>query len=140
MARVRNNKGKNGLAIVLGLIWGIIVAVIVADLYMMFNYKPSYYSSATRISDRIMSKEYGQLYTTMQSDLIDNLDTNKQTEYAEVLAIHDYLEAAAQYKMYRDNGITDYADRYKERMEDAKSRLGGFDFTAGDIDKILGIK
>ena len=76
----------------------------------------------------------------MQSDLIDNLDTDKQTEYAEVLAVHDYIEAAAQYKMYKDNGITDMANRYKERMDDAKNCLGGFDFTAGDIDKILGIK
>ena len=135
-----SNKGKKVLAVILGLIWGIIVAVLVADLYMMFNYKPTYYSSATRIADKITTKAYGQLYATMHADLIDNLDTDKQTEYAEVLAVHDYMEAVAQYKMYRDNGITDLANRYKERMDEAKSRLGGFDFTAGDIDKILGLK
>ncbi len=140
MARVRSNRGKKTLAVILGLIWGIIVAVIVADLYMMFNYKPNYYSSAVRMADKVSSKTYGQLYGMMQNDLVDNLDTDKQTEYAEVLAIHDYMEAAAQYRMYSENGISDMAARYKERMDEAESRMGGLDFAADDIDKIIGEK
>ena len=121
----------------MGIIWGILAATFVAQLYSAFNYKPGYYSSATRVVNYVAGKDYGQIYGTLHYDLLDNLDTEKQSEYKEVLAIHDYLEAAAQYKMYHEAGYTELAERHLARMNEAKTRLGELDFTAEDIDKIL---
>ncbi len=136
------NKGKRILAFLLGIIWAILVVVTVYDLVEINNY--SYhnrsYSGAEYAAKGILTKEYGSLYRKIQSDMSENIDVENRPEYREVLAIHDYIEAGAHYKIYSENGMPDKAARYKEKMEEASKNFGGLDFTIDDLNGLLGLE
>ena len=134
------NKGKRILAVILGIIWGILVVVAIYDVVEIYTYNPIYVSGADYTAKKILSKDYGQIYYTIHSDVAQDFDFENHPEYDELIAMHDYIEAAAQYRMYSENGLTDKANIYKERMDEAKARFGGLDFTVNDIDKMIGLK
>lgn len=136
------NKGKRILAFLLGIIWAILVVVTVYDLVEInnFNYYRRSYSGAEYAARGILTKEYGSLYRRIQSDMGDNIDVENRPEYREVLAIHDYIEAGAHYKIYSENGMTERAARYKEKMEEAFKNFGELDFTIDDLNKLLGLE
>ena len=136
------NKGKRILAFLLGIIWAILVVVTVYDLVEInnFNYYRRSYSGAEYAAKGILTKEYGSLYRRIQSDMGDNIDVENRPEYREVLAIHDYIEAGAHYKIYSENGMTERAARYKEKMEEAYKNFGELDFTIDDLNKLLGLE
>ncbi|MBO4678496.1 MAG: hypothetical protein J5626_02405 [Lachnospiraceae bacterium] len=140
MKKSPKNKGKRVLAVLLGIIWGILVVIAVYDVVEIYSYNPFYVSGADYTAKKVLGKDYGAIYSTIHSDVTQNFDFEARPEYTELKAIHDYLEAAAQYRMYSENGLTDKAARYKERMDEARTRLGGFDFTAEDMDKMVGLK
>ena len=140
MKKTPINKGKRVLAVILGIIWAILVVIAVYDVVEIYTYNPVYYSGTEYTVKRVMAKDYGSIYNTIHNDVIQDFDFEAYPEYNELKAIHDYLESAAQYRMYSENGITDKAAGYKERMEEAKTRLGKLDFTAEDMDKMLGLK
>ncbi|MCR5720729.1 MAG: hypothetical protein K6G72_00055 [Lachnospiraceae bacterium] len=136
------NKGKRILAFLLGIIWAILVVVTVYDLVEInnFNYYRRSYSGAEYAARGILTKEYGSLYRRIQSDMGENIDVENRPEYKEVLAIHDYIEAGAHYKIYSENGMTERAARYKEKMEEAYKNFGELDFTIDDLNKLLGLE
>ena len=134
------NKGKRVLAVILGIIWGILVVIAIYDVVEIYSYNPIYVSGADYTAKKILSKDYGQIFNTIHNDVGQDFDFESHPEYNELKAIHDYLEAAAQYRMYSENGLTDKANIYKERMDEAKTRLGELEFTAEDMDKMLGLK
>lgn len=136
------NKGKRILAFLLGVIWAILVVVTVYDLVEInnYNYYRRSYSGAEYAARGILTKEYGSLYRRIQSDMGDNIDVENRPEYREVLAIHDYIEAGAHYKIYSENGMTERAARYKEKMEEAFKNFGELDFTIDDLNKLLGLE
>lgn len=136
------NKGKRILAFLLGIIWAILVVVTVYDLVEInnYNYYTRSYPGAEYAARSVLTKEYGRLYRRVQSDMSENVDAENLPEYREVLAIHDYIEAGAHYKMYSENGMTERAAVFKERMEEASKNFGGLDFTIDDLNKLLGLK
>ncbi len=136
------NKGKRILAFLLGIIWAILVVVTVYDLVEInnFNYYRRSYSGAEYAARGILTKEYGSLYRRIQSDMGENIDVENRPEYKEVLAIHDYIEAGTHYKIYSENGMTERAARYKEKMEEAYKNFGELDFTIDDLNKLLGLE
>jgi len=140
MKKSPKNKGKRVLAVILGIIWGILVVIAAYDVVEIYTYNSSYYMGADYTARYVLAKDYGRIYQRMENDLTSGLNTEVHTEYAEVAAIHDFIEAGAQYKMYKDNGMTERANMYKAKMEEAKSRLGGFTFTVKDMEEMLGIK
>ena len=140
MKKAPKNKGKRVLAVLLGIIWGILVVITVYDVVEIYSYNPFYVSGADYTAKKVVAKDYGSIYYTIHSDVTQDFDFESRPEYNELKAIHDYLEAGAQYRMFAEDGQTEKAARYKERMDEAKTRLGELDFTAKDMDKMLGIK
>ena len=140
MKKSPKNKGKRILAVLLGIIWGILVVIAVYDVVEIYTYNPFYVSGADYTAKKVLSKDYGSIYNTIHSDVTQDFDFESRPEYNELKAIHDYIEAAAQYRMYSENGLTDKADRYKARMDEAKSRLGQLLFTVKDMNEMIGLK
>ncbi|MBR5897108.1 MAG: hypothetical protein IKZ39_05780 [Lachnospiraceae bacterium] len=142
MKKTPRNKGKRVLAVILGIIWGILVVITAYDVVKIYTYTPYYYSSsgAEYTAKKVLSKDYGSIYSTVQNDISQDFEFEEYPAFNELKAIHDYIEAAAQYRMYNENGINDKAARYKERMDEAKTRLGKFAFTVQDMNEMLGIK
>ena len=136
------NKGKRILAFLLGIIWAILVVVTVYDLVEInnFSYNTRSYSGAEYAAKAVLTKEYGTLYRRIQADMESNIDAEKLPEYREVLAIHDYIEAGAHYKIYSENGMPEKAARCKEKMEEVSKNFGGLDFTIDDLNKLLGLE
>ena len=140
MKKTPVNKGKRILAVLLGIIWGILVVIAAYDVIEIYTYNPYYVSAADYTAKKILSKDYGRIYSTIQSDVIENFDFEEHPEYKELKAMHDYIEAAAQYRMYSENGLPDKAAYYKEKMDKAQTGFGKLDFTVKDIDRMLGIE
>jgi len=134
------NKGKRVLAVILGIIWGILAVIAVYDVVEIYSYNPYYVSGADYTAKKVLAKDYGAIYYTIHSDVAQDFDFEARPEYNELKAIHDYVEAAAQYRMYSENNQSDKAARYKERMDEARKRLGKLAFTASDMDKMIGLK
>lgn len=126
------------LAVVLGIVWGIMIVVIGVSVFRIFNYDRSmYYSDPTYHSDEILMKNYGAIYSSMNSLLSSGNDLKGHSEYDELIALHDYVESCAYFRMYTENGETEKALKYYTAMEEAKSRMGDLDFTASEIDDLI---
>lgn len=139
---MRNSKSKKGnkLAVVLGLIWGILLVVLAVSIKNIFTYRnEKYVQSPEYILNSVISGDYGNIYTRVQKLIEGGFTEEELPEYRELFAIHDYLEAAAGYKIYEKNGLADKASLYQKRMDEASDKLGGLEFTASEIDKALGL-
>ncbi len=139
MRSKNKEKTHKKLAIFLGIIWGIMLVVYLRSVYGIFHYDESriYYSDATYLAGDIVVGNYGSLYSRIDSMVGDGADFTEHPEYSELAAIHDYMEALTLYRMYSENGIEDLAAKNLARMDEARSRMGGLDFAAEDLNKIL---
>ena len=118
------NKAIRFGAILLGAIWGVMLFLYGVNLVKIFNYKPTVYTgNYNYIAESVLSGDYGSLYLRMQNFAEDDGDLKKNPEYTELMAVHDYLEAAALLKMYKERGIDDLAKKYEIRLEEAKDGL-----------------
>lgn len=127
------------LPIVLGIIWGIMLVLYIRSIYGIFHYDQTYnyYSDPTYSVDDAIVGNYGEIYTRIDNLIENRSDLDLHTEYSELAAIHDYLEAAVHHRMYSENGLDDLAAKNLARMDEARSRMGGLDFVADDIDSTL---
>ncbi len=140
MRKSTNKRKGKGLAVVLGIIWGIMLVVLAFSIKHIFSYREdNYYSNPEYIFNYVVSEQYGTIYTRVQNMVEAGVKKGNHPEYDELLAIHDYMEAAAQYKMYSSVNDSTKASKYKEEMEKAKAALGKLDFTAAEMDKALGL-
>ena len=140
MKKAPKNKGKRILAVLLGIIWAILVVIAVYDVVEIYTYNPFYVTGADYTAKKVLSKDYGGIYYSIHNDVTQDFDFEERTEYTELKAMHDYIEAAAQYRMYKENSLSDKAEYYKAKMDEAKTRFGELDFTVKDIDQMLGIE
>ena len=140
MKKAPKNKGKRILAVLLGIIWGIMVVIAAYDVIEIYTYNPFYVSGADYTAKKVLSKDYGGIYYSIHNDITQDFDFEERSEYKELKAIHDYIEAAAQYRMYSENSLPDKAAYYKAKMDEAKNGFGELDFTVKDIDIMLGFK
>ncbi len=139
--KLPKSKRNTVFAIVLGIVWGVLIVLYTRCIYSIYNYKEEvYHPKIDYIADEVLKEQYGSLYSRMDSIMRDGVNRHDNPEYTELIAVHDYLEAAALYRMYKENGLKVEADRYLERMNAAKVRLGELDFSAGEMDGMLGIE
>ena len=136
---VRRERSHRTLPIVLGVIWGIMLVLYVRSIYGIFHYDQTYnyYSDPTYSVDEAVVGNYGAIYSRIDNMIESRSDFDLHTEYSELVAIHDYLEAAVHHRMYSENGLDDLAAKNLARMDEARSRMGGLDFVADDIDSTL---
>lgn len=137
---MRSSKGKNGFAIILGIVWGIMAVVWFFSIKNIFTYeKEHYYSDPSLVLGSIMQEDYGGAYSRMEDMLQYGLDVNVKPQYTEVAAEHDYLEGAVLYRMYSAEGLDDLAAVNKAKMEEAERNLGGLSFIKEEIDAAIGL-
>lgn len=140
MREKKNKKKGKGLAVVLGIIWGIMLVVLAFSVKNIFSFREDYYySNPEYIFNYIVSEEYGSIYNRIQNMIETGIKGGNHPEYDELIAIHDYMEAGAQYKMYSAGNDMNKAAKYKAEMEKAKAALGKLAFTAAEMDKALGL-
>lgn len=140
MREKKNKKKGKGLAVVLGIIWGIMLVVLAFSVKNIFSFREDYYySNPEYIFNYIVSEEYGSIYNRIQNMIETGIKGGNHPEYDELIAIHAYMEAGAQYKMYSAGNDMNKAAKYKAEMEKAKAALGKLDFTAAEMDKALGL-
>lgn len=139
MRAKKNKRKKNPFATVMAICWTAILVCLTINLYNIINVDDDYYSDAEYTLDYVEKEKYAELYSRMSSNYGNGLDVEKYSEYKELLAISEYVEAAGQYKMYKDNGMTEYADYYKAKMEKAKEGFGKLDFADEEVNEMLGL-
>lgn len=134
---MNNKRRKNPLAVFLGIIWSFILVgyiVFFADLFLVSdNY--TYEIGADYLIRRVSEQNYSQIYDSVQNTVYQSEEQMANPEYAEIMAISDYVEAAFRHKAYAENGQTELANMFYEKMILAKSRMGKLDFAAADIDE-----
>ena len=135
----RKSKKRNPFATVMAVCWSVILIILAVNIYVFVNTDTHYYYSADSVLERLAREDYADVYDTMSDNYRSGLDTDKHTEYTELCAVADYIGAAGQYKMYADNGMTDYAGYYKEKMENALKGFGGLSFAEQEINENLKI-
>lgn len=139
MSSKNKKKSGKGFAIVIGIIWGLILVNLFA--FAIFSKRVDvYYHDPQYMADSLMSRQYADLYTSYSNLIYYDVDVNKYTEYIEMEAVYDYLQAAGQYKVYADNGFEEQAQRYKSKMDDAALRMGGLTYVPAEINEMLGIR
>lgn len=137
---MQRSKSRKGLAVLLGIIWGIMIIAYFFSIRSMLSYhKEHFYADPEYILGSLIEEDYGGAYVKTEDMLDFGLKVSDNQQYAEVVAEHDYMEAAALFKVYAGEGMDDLASKYKEKMEDAKRRLGGLSYVSEEIDAVLGL-
>ncbi len=138
MKKLKIEPVKRPLATVLGIVWGIVIVVLAVSIYGIFNYdQGTYYSKPEFYTAEVLGKDYGMIYSGMDSFEKNVRDVKNHPEYGELIAVRDYVENFARYRMYTENGDGEKASKYLEAMNDAKTRLKALDFTVEEIEKLL---
>ena len=133
-------KSNHGFAIFLGVIWGIMAVVYFFSIKSVFTYDNSYsYTNPEYVLGAMMEENYGGAYQRTEAMLTYGLEVSKHPECKEIVAEHDYMEAAALYRIYFSEGLTELADKYKARMDEASSNLGKISYITKEIDAALGL-
>ena len=133
------NKRRKGFAIFLGIVWGIMLVFYAKTAYDIMNYRNEiYYPDPVSMAYETVVGNYGGIYSRIDELIKQGVDIDDHTEYSELNAVHDYMEALANYRIYSKNGLSEQAAKNLALMDEAKSRMGGLDFAAKDIDAILG--
>lgn len=131
----KNKKSK--FPIVMGIIWGGIIAVSIGVIVSIFSYDYDYFKNAESISSNIISEEYGTLFRDMNYRLEDGLTAEEHPEFAELIAVSHYYEACIQYHMFLNDNQTEKADYYYGKMQKAQKGLGQLQYLADKIDQFL---
>lgn len=136
----KKRKSRYKLPVFLGIIWAIMLIVYCVSVYKIFHYDSvPYYSNPEYLMGDVTLKQYGNIYQRVDDMLSSNLTAEELPEYTELVAIHDYIEAAGLYRIYSENGLDELADRNKERMESAKAGFGKLSFAIEEIDEAIGL-
>ena len=139
------NKGSNGankvvtwimniIIIVLSLILFVMIFLLIAEFNSAFNRERSTESFGYFVS----SEEYHQLGGIYHNNLAHGYKPDAET--AEYYGVAQYFEAAFIYNAYMETGNEEMAQVYKEKMQAAKTEMGGWDIAIPSIHKQLGIE
>jgi len=134
----KNKKNKkNRFAIIMGIIWGIIISVLAFCLVKIYAPKEEYYYRSEYMLENVMAERYGEVYSRMESVLENGIDPEERTEYKELDALKGYMQAAGMYRIYSENGYSEEALVYEERMAQESGNLAGLSYITEEIDAML---
>lgn len=133
-------KNKSIFPIVMGILWGFLIANTIFLVISIYDYDDRFYADARDIANNITSEEFSQISSDVGRQLANGLTFEAEPEYEVLIAIRNYFDAAAQYHMYAEDGQSVKADYYHNKMMDAQKNLGQFDYLAAKIDKRFSIE
>ncbi len=123
----------NIIIIVLCLILFITAGVMIAEFRSAFHRE----RSTDSFGYYMTSEEYFQMVPTYYSNTAYGYKADD--EIAEYYGVAQYYEAALLYNAYTEAGNEEMAQKFKEKMQDAKQEMGGWDMAIPSIHKQLGI-
>lgn len=124
----------NIIIIVLSLVLFLMIFLVIAELHRAFNWERSTDSFGYYMS----SEEYFQITPAYHTNIANGYEPDAET--AEYYGVAKYFEAALIYNAYMETGNEEMAQVYKEKMQDAKPEMGGWDMAIPSIHKQLGIE
>ena len=134
----QGSKKVSKLAIFLGIIWGVMLVCFTGLYYKITHYdRGTYLPRPDYFADEIIAQNYGGIYDRMDSLIRSGFNPAEHEEYAELMAIHDYVENCALYVIYSVNHEEDLKAEYMEALKEARSRMGELDFAADEITHAL---
>lgn len=116
---------------ILGIILAILLIVIVSDLSR--GHRPIEARDVSSMSYYLSRGMYTEIARGIKTDRRNDAKIANPKEYDKFAAIGDYYYNAFYYYSCIEGGGVG-ADRYYERMEDAKSRMGEYIFAQEEID------
>lgn len=134
MNTTKQNKNSS-FPVIMGIIWGIIISMSVWITVSILTYEIEPYRSNDLLLNSICSEAYGKLYNSLSYDLKDGLSVKKNPEYKEMIATAGYIEAAGQYRMYKENNMESKAAYYEKKMQDYRSDMGRLGYLTEKIVK-----
>lgn len=133
---LKNNTDKKGtfLPVIIGIMASFIVIFLIA---IMVNLSRGYYWRNYTDEKALFINLSRQNYSVICSDIYyDRFRMSKKSdEYKNFEAIADYNEAALLYHAYERTGTNSKRqDLFLERLKDAKSRMGQYEYAADEIE------
>ncbi len=140
-ARKNNNLSgddkKNRFPIIMGIIWGIIIACYILVTVFVYSPDEKYYKRAQSIVDDIAGEDYGMAYYHLLTQISNGMDVDNDTEYAEVMGIKHYLEDEMLYRVYSNNNMSKEAAFYENKRQQALEEMGRFNYFEDRLRKFI---
>lgn len=132
-----NKNKKSAFPIVLGIIWGILLALTAWVIIYVMTYENDINKNASTIANYVTEEQYGMVYRDVKYRMADGMTAENHPEYSELVGIAHYLEAAAQYRMYIEGGQPEKAKYYYDKMQNAVQELGDLKSIAYEIENYV---
>ncbi|MBP5152193.1 MAG: hypothetical protein ILP13_04700 [Lachnospiraceae bacterium] len=134
----QRDKNVSKLPVFLGIIWGVMLVCFTGLYYKITHYDRSpYVGKPSYLASEVIAEQYGGLYERVDNLLRSGMLPEEHPEYAELVALHDYVENCAFYVMYSVNGDEEKKAKYMEALKEARARMGDLEFAADEITHLL---
>lgn len=139
------NKAKTGGNKVVNLILNIIIIILSFVLVITVGVMIGEFSDATTYvygEDNFYYDIEGERFFDMVGDYHSNAQAGYEgnKNMKEYYGVAEYYEAASLYRAYTVTGNTEWADFFKEKMNQAEPQMGGWSITKDAIHAQLGIE
>lgn len=88
----------------------------------------------------IKASRYPALVNSWKSNLKYGYTLDEYPAYEEVYAVAEYFDTGIRYRVYKEMGYTDKAEKAHQIMMDDVEKMADLDFTISEMNEIIGIE
>ncbi len=128
---------KSKFPIIIGVIWGFMVALFIGFTIDIYSYSEEYYKHAPTMVRYLGMEDYGRFCQNMNLQIEGGLTAEKEPLFTELLGIYDYLLAATQVDFYETMRNPEKVEYYSAQKDEALVRMGQFTYLQDKLDEYV---